>query len=49
MSDAEKLEELRETIQELHDNNLEKPDFVLVTKFLLNLMVVMDNQGQKTD
>ncbi len=43
----EKWEELRETIQEIHDNNAEKSDVITVTQFLLNLMDVLD--GKKTE
>ena len=42
-----KWEELRETIQEIHDNNSEKSDVITVTQFLLNLMEVLD--GKKTE
>lgn len=39
-----KWEELRETIQELHENNADKPDVENVTRFLLNLMNVLDGK-----
>ena len=42
----DKWEELRETIQELHENNADKPDVENVTRFLLNLMNVLDEQEQ---
>ena len=40
----DKWEELRETIQEIHDNNAEKSDVITVTQFLLNLMDVLDEK-----
>ena len=43
----DKWEELRETIQEIHDSNAEKYDVITVTQFLLNLMDVLD--GKKTE
>lgn len=36
--------ELKETIQELHDNNYEKPDVENVTRFLLNLMTILEEK-----
>ena len=38
----DKWMELKETIQELHDNNSDKPDVENVTRFLLNLMNVKE-------
>lgn len=38
----DKWTELRETIQELHEANRDKPDVENVTRFLLNLMDVLD-------
>ena len=43
-----KWEELRNTIQEIHDNNSDKPDVVTVMQFLLNLMEVKDGR-QRTN
>jgi len=40
----DKWEELRETIQELNENNADKPDVEIVTRFLLNLMDVLDGK-----
>lgn len=40
----DKWNELRETIQELHDNNTQKPDAESVLRFLLNYMEVLDEQ-----
>jgi hypothetical protein len=40
----DKWTELRETIEELHENNADKPDVVLVTDFLLRLMKVLDEK-----
>ena len=40
----DKWTELRETIRELHENNTDKPDVENVTKFLLNLMDVLDEK-----
>ena len=40
----DKWTELRETIQELHENNQDKPDVENVTRFLLNLMDVLDGK-----
>ena len=42
----DKWEELRETIQELKENNADKEEVVLVLKFLLNLMDVIDEQDK---
>lgn len=42
----DKWEELRETIQELKENNADKEEVVLVLKFLLNLMNVKDEQDK---
>lgn len=39
-----KWDELRNEIQELHDNNQDKPDVVALTQFLLNFMNVLDNK-----
>lgn len=41
-----KWEELRETIQELKDNNTDKEDVARILKFLLNLMDVKDKQDE---
>lgn len=41
-----KWEELRETIQDLHDNNQDKPDVVMAMHFLLNLMDVLDSKDR---
>lgn len=40
----DKWTELRETLQELHENNTDKPDVENVTRFLLNLMDVLDSK-----
>lgn len=40
----DKWTQLRETIQELHDNNADKPDVEEITRFLLNLMKVLDGK-----
>ena len=40
----DKWENLRETIKELHENNEEKIDVEIITRFLLNLMDVLDSQ-----
>ena len=40
-------QELRETIQELHDENTDKPDVENVTKYLLNFISVLD-EGDDT-
>ena len=45
----DKWQELREVIQELHDNNKNKEDVVFVTHFLLNLMDVLDGKEAKND
>lgn len=42
----DKWEELRETIQELKENNADKEEVVFVLKFLLNLMDVKDEQDE---
>ena len=42
----DKWTQLRETIQELHDNNADKPDVAEVTRFLLNLMQVLDSKEE---
>ena len=42
----DKWEELRETIQELKENNTDKEEVVLVLKFLLKLMNVKDKQDK---
>lgn len=36
--------ELRKTLQELHEENMDKPDVESVTRFLLNLMNVLDGK-----
>ena len=36
--------ELRKTLQELHEENEDKPDVKNVTRFLLNLMDVLDGK-----
>lgn len=43
----DKWEELRITIKEMHDNNLDKPDVVTVLRFILNLMEVKDGRTLK--
>lgn len=43
----DKWTELREEIQELHENNADKPDVENVTKFLLNFISVLD-EGDDT-
>lgn len=43
----DKWTELRETIEELHENNLDKVDVENVTRFLLNLMDVLDKEMLK--
>lgn len=40
----DKWTELRETIRELHEANNDKPDVENVTRFLLNLMDVLDGK-----
>ena len=40
----DKWTELREIIEELHKDNLDKPDIETVTRFLLNYMDVLDNK-----
>ena len=42
--EMDKWEELRNTIQEMHDNNSDKPDVVTAMQFLLNLMEVKDGR-----
>ena len=42
----DKWEELRETINELHEGNIDKPDVETVTRFLLNLMGVLDSEAE---
>ena len=37
-----KWNELYDTIKELHENNLNNSDIEEVTRFLLNLMIVLD-------
>ena len=44
MSNDNKWTELRETIQELHDVHKDNPDVELMTRFLLNLMDVLDGK-----
>ena len=39
-----KWDELKETIKELYDNNNDKPDVENVTRFLLNLMRVLEKE-----
>ena len=36
--------DLKDTIQELHASNMDKPEVELVTRFLLNLMNVMEQK-----
>lgn len=36
--------ELRKTLKELHEENKDKPDVESVTRFLLNLMNVLDGR-----
>ena len=43
----DKWTELHEEIQELHENNADKPDVENVTKFLLSFMSVLD-EGDDT-
>ena len=43
----DKWTELREEIQELHENNADKPDVENVTKYLLNFISVLD-EGDDT-
>ena len=45
----DKWTELRETIEELHENNADKPDAVLVTDFLLRLMKVLDLDNKRAE
>ena len=40
----DKWTQLRQTIQELYDNNADKPDVEEITRFLLNLMKVLDEK-----
>ena len=40
----DKWTELRKTLQELYENNADKPDVENVTRFLLNLMDVLDGK-----
>lgn len=40
----DKWTELQETIQELHEANSDKPDVENVTRFLLNLIDVLDGK-----
>lgn len=42
----DKWTELRETIQELHEANADKQDVENVTRFLLNLMDVLDGKRE---
>ena len=42
----DKWTELRETIQELREANQDKPDVENVTRFLLNLMDVLDGKRE---
>ncbi len=39
-----KWQDLKETIEELHDNNQGKPEVELVTRFLLSLMNVLEKK-----
>ena len=41
----ERWNELKETIEELRDNNLDKEEVARVLKFLCNLMEVIDAHG----
>ena len=43
----DKWTEMRETIKELHESNAENKDVECVTRFLLNLMDVLD-EGDDT-
>lgn len=43
----DKWETLRDTIQELHDNNKDKHDIEAITRFLLNLMGVLYKEEQE--
>lgn len=43
----DKWTELRETIKELHESNAENKDVECLTRFLLNLMDVLD-EGDDT-
>jgi hypothetical protein len=43
----DKWTSLRETIQELHEANPDKPDVENITRFLLNLMDVLDGKRKK--
>ena len=40
----DKWESLRKTIQELHENNKDKEDVESVTRFILNLMEVLEKE-----
>ena len=40
----DKWEKLRETIQGMHENNADNPDVENVSRFLLNLMDVLDGK-----
>ena len=42
-----KWDELRNVIQELHDNNKDKQDVVTSMHYLLNLMRVLDEKEQR--
>lgn len=41
----DKWEKLRLSVLELHENNSEKEDVEAVTKYILNLMDVLEGQG----
>lgn len=45
----DKWEELRKTIQELHDENASNEDIENVTRFLLNLMRVLEERQHRED
>lgn len=40
----DKWEELKETLQEIHDGNLANTDIERITRFLLNLMNVLEKR-----
>ena len=42
----DKWDKLRISIQEMHDNNQDKPDVVTAMRFLLNLMDVLEGRGK---
>ncbi len=41
----DKWEELKTTIQELHEGNRNNPDVEMVTRFLLNLMFLLERKN----